>query len=348
MKNSFKFSIKNIILLILLFLGIFLLLPKLVGVEKALLLLVKINKYYLLAALIVEILSYASAAWLLGIIFFRLGYKISFLNRYKLGSIAAFTIHFLPLGVAGEAAFEYSYLKKQKINSGTVILMWILRWIFNYSGFIILFLIGLILVPTYPNLSFSPKIISFTILILIVFTVFYLVYLYKHKNKFWKAWNGIINFINKIFAKFKKNLISDEKIRLVFEDIYKGLSLFGEKKRSSLKAVLAGILYWFGDMLCLYFVFHAFGFSVDFGVLIFGYCIATFLGIISAIPGGVGVTEGSMALIFTSLGVPSAIAITAVLVFRLFSFWIWMPIGFFSYLSLSKIKTFKNRFGNSN
>lgn len=332
--NPLKLSTKNIVVLILLAVGLYFLAPKLVGVEQALLLLGKINKGWLILALVAELLSYASAAWLLGIIFHRLGHKLAFFTRYKISSIAAFTIHFLPLGVAGEAAFEYSFLKRRKVDSGSILLMWILRWLFNYSGFFILFLVGLILVPTYPKMPVSPKIISPVIFILILSIVLYIIYLYTHKDKFFQVWTKLFNFLNQLIVKFKKKAIDEQKQKEIFEDIYQGIGLFGKQKRSSAFAILAGILYWLGDITCLYFVFQSFGFTISWGVLLFGYCASTLLGIVSAVPGGMGITEGSMALIFTSMGVPATLALTAVLVFRLFSFWIWIPIGLLSYLSL--------------
>jgi uncharacterized protein (TIRG00374 family) len=337
--NPLKFSPKNIVILVLLAVGLYLLAPKLVGVEQAILLLDKVNKNFLVLALLAEISSYVGAATVLGIIFSRMGHKLSFFTRFRLGSVAAFTMHFLPIGAAGGAAFEYSFLRKQAVDSGSIIVMWILRWIFSYTGFLILFLVSLILLPISPKLPFSPKFISIIFIMLIAGFALYVIYLYKNKEKFWVVWTKIFNGLNSLIKKFKKDPISLVKQKEIFEDIYTGIELFSKKKRSSVFAVLAGMLYWFGDMICLYFVFWAFGYSINFGVLIFGYCISTLLGILSFVPGGIGVTEGSMALIFTGMGVPSVLALTAVLVFRLFSFWIWIPVGFLSYLSLQKTKS---------
>lgn len=334
--SPLKFNAKNFIILILAIIGLYLLVPQLVGLEKALGLLQHVNKYYLILALISELVSFSGAAWLLGIIFSRLGYKLSFITRFKLASIAAFAIHLVPLGAAGEAAFDYYFLRKQNVESGSIILMWILRLIFTYAGFFLIFLLGLALVPTYPQFAVSLKIISPVILVLILGLIFYLVYLYRHKNKFWRLWEKLFNLVNRFLVKFKKNPVGIEKKTEVFEDIYNGIGLFGEKKRTSLMAIATGALYYLGDITCFYFVFHAFGYSIGYGILIFSYCISTLIAVISAIPGGVGVTEGSMTLILTAMGIPATLALTAVLVFRVFSFWIWIPIGFFSYISFNQ------------
>lgn len=336
LNSPLKFSTKNIVILILIAIGLYLLVPKLVGVEQAIRLLGNINKNFIFFAILAEISSYIGAATVLGIIFSRMGYKLDFMTRFKLGSVAAFTMHFMPIGAAGGAAFEYSFLRKRSVDSGSIIVMWILRWVFSYSGFLILFLIGLVLLPIAPKLPFSPEILSTVFLILIIGLASYVVYLYKNKEKFWLVWTKLFKSFNILLQKMKKDPITLAKQEEIFDDIYTGIKLFSQKKRSSIFVILAGMLYWLGDMMCLYFVFWAFGFAINPGVLIFGYCTATLLGILSFVPGGIGVTEGVLALIFTGMGVPSALALMAVLVFRLFSFWIWIPVGFLSFLSLQK------------
>ena len=64
--------------------------------------------------------------------------------------------------------------------------------------------------------------------------------------------------------------------------------------------------------------------------------MATLASLISLIPGGIGITEGLLALIFTGAGITSGIVLISTLVFRFFSFWIWIPIGLASYITLKR------------
>ena len=133
--------------------------------------------------------------------------------------------------------------------------------------------------------------------------------------------------------------LKDDRSEIIFEDIYQGIGLFGQKKRTSIWAIIAGLIYWLGDITCFYFVFLSFGFQISWGVLVFGYGVATLLGMISFLPGGLGVTEGTLALIYSGLSVPSPLALMSILVFRFFSFWLWIPFGLYSYLSLKREST---------
>jgi glycosyltransferase 2 family protein len=73
---------------------------------------------------------------------------------------------------------------------------------------------------------------------------------------------------------------------------------------------------WIFSVAALGFCFQAFGPTPAPGVLISGFVLGIMAGVISMVPGGFGVQEGSMAGVFALLGVPFAQAVVAVLVFR--------------------------------
>lgn len=335
---NFKFNLKTLIVILLFAIGLYFLVPKLIGLPEVLKLILQVNKFYLLIAIIFEILSYVGAATLLGVILSQMGHKIKFWDRFRIGSIAAFAIHFFPVGSLGQGAFDFFFLRKQKVETGSILLMLILRIIFTYAAFLLIFLYGLILVPTAPHMKVSPRIISSILALLIVGGISYMFYLYKNKDKFRKIWNRFLRFFDNFFSKIRGKKVSERQESAVFEDIYQGIGLFGKKKRSSIFGLLAGLMYWLGDITCFYFVFLSFGYHIHIGVLIFGYCIASLLGMVSFIPGGLGVTEGSMGLLYSALGVPASLALMSILVFRFFSFWILIPFGLYSFISLNREK----------
>lgn len=73
---------------------------------------------------------------------------------------------------------------------------------------------------------------------------------------------------------------------------------------------------WFITLCILYTAFIAVGYPIPMSFVIVGFAVGIVLSLVSFIPGGLGVMEGSMAAIFASLGVPFETAVVAVLVFR--------------------------------
>ena len=83
------------------------------------------------------------------------------------------------------------------------------------------------------------------------------------------------------------------------------------------------------NMACLYTLFHAFQQPVGPGMLVAGYSMGILFMNVSPIPQGIGVVEGTMALVFTSLGVPSGAALVIIIAFRGLNLWLPLTVGFF-------------------
>ncbi len=88
------------------------------------------------------------------------------------------------------------------------------------------------------------------------------------------------------------------------------------------------LLSHFVNIASLYAVFRAFHQSIGLGVLVAGYSIGILFWIVSITPQGIGVVEGVMALVFTSLDVPASVATVVALTWRGLSFWLPLLIGF--------------------
>jgi uncharacterized protein (TIRG00374 family) len=73
---------------------------------------------------------------------------------------------------------------------------------------------------------------------------------------------------------------------------------------------------WIVTLGILYGAFLALHYPIPFTFVVVGFAVGTILALVSFIPGGLGVMEGSMAAIFVSLAVPLETAVVAVLIFR--------------------------------
>jgi uncharacterized membrane protein YbhN (UPF0104 family) len=91
------------------------------------------------------------------------------------------------------------------------------------------------------------------------------------------------------------------------------------------------------DMLTLYFLFVAAGHPVSPAVLLAGYGLPLLLGKAPLLPGGVGIVESTMAALYTGLGVPNAVAVVVILIYRFFSFWLPSLVGFPLVLVLQRV-----------
>lgn len=100
---------------------------------------------------------------------------------------------------------------------------------------------------------------------------------------------------------------------------------------------------WFGfataghvafDIAALGACFMAFAHPLDPGTLLTGYSLTLLVSGLAALPGGLVLTEASLAVIFNRLSVPGEVALAAALVYRLIAFWLLRLIGFICWQAL--------------
>jgi len=108
------------------------------------------------------------------------------------------------------------------------------------------------------------------------------------------------------------------------------------RQRPSSLGLLAGSVAvdWASSAAALWFCFDALGEPLNLGVLLTGFAIGITAGVLSMIPGGLGVQEGSMAGIYALLGVPLQQAVLAAILFRVVYYLIpyIVSLGFYWHL----------------
>jgi uncharacterized protein (TIRG00374 family) len=100
--------------------------------------------------------------------------------------------------------------------------------------------------------------------------------------------------------------------------------------------VLGAVAWWGFDIATLWACFHAYGPDPPpFAVIVLAYFVGM-LGNALPLPGGVGGVDGGMIGAFAALGVSSDYAISAVLTYRAFAFWLPTLPGAVAYFQLRR------------
>lgn len=98
---------------------------------------------------------------------------------------------------------------------------------------------------------------------------------------------------------------------------------------AGLLAVFAwGVAVWVLDAAALWLSLAAFGWQTDIGVLLLAFGLTNLMSALPELtPGWLGVLEASVAVMLSSFGVPTGIAVVAVLLYRLISYWLPTAAG---------------------
>lgn len=92
--------------------------------------------------------------------------------------------------------------------------------------------------------------------------------------------------------------------------------------------------FWLLDAASLWVFLRAFGHTVDPIVLIVAFGVAQVAAAIPITPGGLGVVETALPAALTGFGVPGSTALAGVLTWRFAQYWMPIPLGGLSYLTI--------------
>jgi hypothetical protein len=95
-----------------------------------------------------------------------------------------------------------------------------------------------------------------------------------------------------------------------------GIAFLLQRKDRMLAPAAWITLDWFLTLAILWVAFRAVGQPVGIGLVLVGFGVGLLCSLVSFVPGGLGIMEGSMAAVYVSLGVPLERAVVAVLIFR--------------------------------
>ena len=85
-------------------------------------------------------------------------------------------------------------------------------------------------------------------------------------------------------------------------------------------------------------------FNIEFSIMwsFFTYIFSIFIGSVSMLQAGLGVTDGSLTFLLTQNGFGKEIAVSATLIVRIATLWFALIVGILSMLGFNKITKLKN------
>jgi len=209
--------------------------------------------------------------------------------------------------------------------------------------FLILAILTIILMIT--SFSLSSWVLALLVISVIAITLLFILMIYMSVNQ--KVAEKVMGFVLKIIRFFYKK--DPEKLEKRIMDAISGfqssMKSMLKDKNILFKALPVSILLWILEIFRVYLVFLAFGAQVSPVVIAEVFIVSTLVGMIPLLPGGLGAIEGFMILLFSSVGIPPSVSAAATVIERLISFWMTTIIGlvalpYYGYSVTEKIEDF--------
>ena len=200
----------------------------------------------------------------------------------------------------------------------------------DYSAFAVLLIIGMTYLFVTRNLHFFEVFASVILLLFILsLTVVLLLGLWRPA-----ALHAFLNWVqaraNNIARRFNRRPFLGDDWAVInaaeFSEAAAAIKAHPKRLAATYAAALGAHLL---EMTTLFMVSQAFHAHIHPGVLVAGYAVGILFWVVAFTPSGIGVVEGVMALVLTTLGVSGEAATLTALSFRGLTFWLPLLIGFF-------------------
>jgi uncharacterized protein (TIRG00374 family) len=314
-------SISHILTLLLLGLAIYLLLPQLTSVENSLRVIRQMSPVFVVLALIAQVTSYWGSGYLMQASVGIAKQRITIFQG-ALITLAANSVNLLVGGAVTALTMTFRWTRRLGVKAQGASLAGILPFVFNNLVLIVLSLFGLVYLLIIHELS-KLQAVFFAAVALLFLSIFVAVgWALRHRAQL----THIAHYFGHKWAALRHRSYTPRKAESAIEQLFDSWS---HLHTSGWIAPLTGASLNIGfDMLTLYILFSALGHSVSLGVLFVGYGLPLLFGKIGFLPGGLGIVEGTMAVLYGAFGVPNAILVVVILAYRLLSFWLPTLLGF--------------------
>lgn len=192
--------------------------------------------------------------------------------------------------------------------------------------FIILAVITIVSVTLFFPLPVWLILIMILAVILIILVLFLLTYMSVNEKFGEKITNWIVRLVHRFYKKDPEK--TENRVREVIKGFQETMRLMVSHKNVLFYALPLSFFIWITEILRVYVVFLAFGVSVSPFLIGEIFIIASLIGMIPLLPGGLGAVDGVMILFYSTAGISASISAAATVVERLISFWMATIIGF--------------------
>jgi uncharacterized protein (TIRG00374 family) len=328
---------RQIVYLLLLGVGVFILLPRAIGFERALRLLLIAHPAFVLLALAAETLRYIASAMctiVLARIFDRRVPLLPMTEAFFAG--AALNRTFSAGGAAG-MLIRIFFLGHLGIPAGSVAVIFLIE---DIAGLIIGALVLSVGIVTISN-ALPPGMIALDLAIAsLIATPLILLggwFLYRRRAWVERAMHALAPIANRPMEWIMgRPVFTRAGVQRALDDFYAGARLARRAPVRVVAAFALNVVRYALGAAALYFAFLAMNQPIAPGALILIYTAASTLSTVSALPGEVALMGASFALLSLSFDVPREVAVMALLLSRAIAFWFPLLVGYVAFGHLRK------------
>ncbi|MDL2363358.1 MAG: lysylphosphatidylglycerol synthase transmembrane domain-containing protein [Patescibacteria group bacterium] len=295
----------------------------------------RVNGWLLLLLIPVEALNYHAQAKLYQNLFQIVGNKLSYKSLFRTSLELNFVNHVFPSGgAAGISYFGLSMRDGEKLTAAKATLVQVMKLGLQFLSFEVLIVFGLLSLSIMGRVSNLTILVTATLSTLLLVGTMLFVYIVGSRERINSFFTIVTRGLNKIIQLVRPRhpeTINIDNARHVFDDFHTNYNEIRANYRRLYAPFWWAFLANFTEVLAVYVVYLAFGKYINFGAVIIAYAVANFAGLVSILPGGVGIYEGLMTAVMASAGVSPGVSLPVTIMYRVLNTLIQIPPGYYLY-----------------
>ncbi|MFN2613497.1 MAG: YbhN family protein [Actinomycetota bacterium] len=318
--------IKRVFYVLVLGIALYLLIPRLGGLQRNLAALRHAHLPLMALGVLVEAAALLAYVALYRTVLRAQGAYVSLLAAGQ-GVMAGFFIsHLIPGGAAAGTVANVKTMQREGVGARRTGVGVLLTAIVSDIALAVLFLAGLVYSLAKSAVP-AGYVATALIIIPLLAGLIGVVFLFAYRRELAGA---VVNAVARALHRVIKRVNAAELARAACDIADEARAVLSG--RSFRHAFVFALANWLLDATVLYLFFLAVGHHQHFGALLVAYAVANLLSVIPVTPGGLGVMEATLVAISVGFGSPRSIAFIAVLGYRLVNFWLPLPVGLVAYV----------------
>lgn len=294
----------------------------------------RVNTWFVLLIIPLQLLNHVASAKLYQGLFRIFGERFRTRSMFRLSYELNFVNTVFPSG--GVSGFSYLSLrlKSENIKAGQATLVQLMRFVLVFIAFQVLLFIGLVALAIGGQANDVILLIAGSLATLVGIMTLGLAFIVGSQRRINWFFNNVTRAINRIIHVFRRGhpeTISLTSTRHMVEELHENYMQIRRNLKVLRLPLVFALLSSLTEICSIYVVYLAFGEVVNPGAVILAYAIANFAGLVSVLPGGVGIYEGLMTAVLVAGGVPAAISLPVTIMYRVATMAIQLPPGYFFY-----------------
>jgi uncharacterized protein (TIRG00374 family) len=278
------------------------------------------------AAALLQLASYSCLTWLNVLALRPFPGRIGFWRLMFVLTAMAFITSAVPSAGASGVVLRARLLARYGYTAEASTFSMLLQFLYMVVGTVAACLFGLGYLLQMGRIAVAEILLLAGLVLLTAFLLWYGWRLVSQPHRSLGMLKRLAGFWNRLATRFGWRRLQPETLEARLEAFHEGLLELGNVPRWKFLAATAGRTLL--DVAGLGACFAAFGHLIRPDILLLSYGILMVISTMAIIPGGLGLADVSLPVVFSRFGVPGPVALAGGLTYRLLSFWLVRFIGF--------------------